>query len=117
MVDLAEEGAQSAGDDAAPTKTPLPQEAPHEPRPNDSPSDIHVTIEGATTDSTRDYGLRSQEYDEFLKEFYGGNVPQTRRRSFSPKPIVINNNSINDVDKESTSSDPNMLIHGNKRYV
>lgn len=74
----------------------------------DSSDNIHIVVDGATTESSSDFGLQTQEYDQFLNEYYGGNVPQVRHRS----PVPTKQNGVEDQDSESR-----MLIHGNKRFV
>lgn len=72
----------------------------------DTPDNVHIIVDGVSTGSSSDFGLQTQEYDNFLKEYYGGNVPQVRRRSFSSQPAHVQS----EKDKSS------MLIHGSKRW-
>ncbi|KAL4227936.1 Rho guanine nucleotide exchange factor 28 [Mactra antiquata] len=76
----------------------------------DSSDNIHVIVDGVTSESTSDYGLQSQEYDQFLKDYYGGNVPQVRKRSASP--VVKHSGSLD--ENLGGEEDRTMLIHGNK---
>ena len=72
---------------------------------------IHIVVDGVTTGTsgTEDFGQRTEEYDAFLKEFYGGNIPSVRRRSFSPNEV----NRQTDLPHAS----PTMLLDGEKRWV
>ena len=72
---------------------------------------IHIVVDGVTTGTsgTEDFGQRTEEYDAFLKEFYGGNIPSVRRRSFSPNEV----NRQTDIPHAS----PTMLLDGEKRWV
>jgi hypothetical protein len=106
MVDLAED---NVGETAA---TPSSLYTSGEvfssgPDITNSTDNIHIVVDGATTGSSSDFGLQTQEYDQFLKNYYGGNNPQVRHRS----PVPSKRDTIENGDSQE------MLIHGNKRFV
>ena len=83
----------------------------HEPR-------VSIVVDGVTTGSTdtEDFGQRTQEYDAFLKEFYGGNIPSVRRRSFSPTE-VNRQAGFSEGQADIPHASPTMLLDGEKRFV
>ncbi|XP_060576676.1 uncharacterized protein LOC132733992, partial [Ruditapes philippinarum] len=106
MVDLAED---NVGETAA---TPSSLYTSGEvfssgPDITNSTDNIHIVVDGATTGSSSDFGLQTQEYDQFLKDYYGGNNPQVRHRS----PVPSKRDTIENGDSQE------MLIHGNKSVV
>lgn len=82
---------------------------------------ISIVVDGVTQGSTdtEDFGQRTQEYDTFLKEYYGGNIPNVRRRSFSP-PAVNRQTDFTDRQTDIPHAPPTMLLDnadGEKRTV
>ena len=79
----------------------------HEPR-------ISIVVDGVTTGDTDDFGQKTQEYDAFLKEFYGGNIPSVRRRSFSPTEVK-RQAGFSETQADIPHASPTMLLDGEKR--
>ena len=79
---------------------------------------IHIIVDGVTTGTseTEDFGQRTQEYDAFLKEFYGGNIPNVRRRSYSPNE-VNRQPGFASRQTDNPHASPTMLLDGEKRLV
>ncbi|XP_052793187.1 rho guanine nucleotide exchange factor 28-like isoform X4 [Mya arenaria] len=106
MVDLADDNVGDSG--ASPASMCSGDVYSSGPDIADGSDGVHIIVDGTTTDSSTDIGLETQEYDRFLNDFYGGNVPQVRRRSFSPQPMKP------PVLQEREPDNNNMLIHANK---
>ncbi|KAK3599339.1 hypothetical protein CHS0354_009832 [Potamilus streckersoni] len=47
-----------------------------------------IVISGASVDNTSDTRIQQQAYDSFLEKYYGGNVPNIRRRSWNPEDEI-----------------------------
>ena len=109
MVDLGEDNERNPDATATPNSQHSGDLYSSGPDIQDSSDDVHVIVEGATLGSSSDFGLQSREYDQFLNEYYGGNIPQVRRRSYSPKVVKL------DEPEDSRYFTPSMLIHGTKR--
>ena len=79
----------------------------HEPR-------VSIVVDGVTTGDTDDFGQKTQEYDAFLKEYYGGNIPSVRRRSFSPNEVK-RQAGFSETQTNIPHASPTMLLDGEKR--
>ncbi|XP_052283516.1 uncharacterized protein LOC127880245 isoform X2 [Dreissena polymorpha] len=71
--------------------------------PNLADNPVQVTVDGTTLESSSDFGLQAQEYDQCLTDYNNGNVQQVRHRS----PLLVRQNG------QETAAN-NMLIHGSK---
>ena len=78
---------------------------------------IQIVVDGVTQGSTDTEDLgHIQEYGKFLKEYYGGNIPNVRRRSFSPEE-VNRQVGVTDGQTDIPHASPTMLLDGEKRFV
>lgn len=103
MVDLADDNAPD-NTAASPSSLYSGDAFSSGPDITDNPDNVHIIVDGVSTGGSSDFG--NEEYDHFLKEYYGGNHPQVRRRSFSPQPV-----------RDSRGEKSSMLIHASKRLV